>query len=61
MQPIWCTIPVLAVAFLYYVWRTHVYLLARRRKLLRERVAWMLWVMAEEVEVCEPETSQPCS
>jgi hypothetical protein len=54
-------IPVLAITFLYYIWRTHMYLLAHRQKVLRERVTWMLWVMAQEIEAREPETSQPCS
>jgi hypothetical protein len=61
MQPIWCTVSIFAVAFLYYIWRTHMFLLERRQRLLRDRVTWMLWVMAEEIEACEPEPSHPCS
>jgi hypothetical protein len=37
----------LAVAAVYYLWRDLVWLRLRRRRLLRCRLAYMLWVMAE--------------
>jgi hypothetical protein len=38
----------LAVATVYYVWRAAVQAGARRLRRQRERVAYMLWVMAEQ-------------
>ncbi len=55
MQPIWCNVAVLAVALLFYIWRTHIQMTQRRTAALRERVAYMLWVMAERAE--SPATS----
>jgi hypothetical protein len=50
MQPIWCNVAALAVALIFFIWRTHQQVRLRRDRLLRERVAHMLWVMAEEAE-----------
>lgn len=36
-----------AVAFTYCIYRTHQRLATKRRKQLSQRVAYMLWVMAE--------------
>ncbi len=47
MQPIWCNVAALAVALIFYLWRTYRHLLLRRQRQLRERVAYMLWVMAQ--------------
>ncbi len=50
MEMLCCNTAALAVALLYYTWRAyHQALLARRRR-LRERVAYMLWVMAERMD-----------
>jgi hypothetical protein len=38
-----------AVAALYYVWRAHYQVRLRRHRLLRERVTYMLWVMAQGI------------
>lgn len=49
MQPLWCNVAALAVALLFYVWRTHARLRSRRQRALRERVTYMLWVAASQV------------
>ena len=55
MQPIWCNVAALAVALIFFIWRTHQQVRLRRDRLLRERVAHLLWVMVEEVEdLAEP-------
>jgi hypothetical protein len=54
MQPIWCNVAALAVALLFYVWRTHRHLLERRQRVLRQRVAYMLWVMADQADESFP-------
>ena len=50
MDPMLSTLPTLMVTAVYYCW--HVYHLEKRRRirLLRERVTYMLWVMAVETE-----------
>jgi hypothetical protein len=52
MQPIVANMAALAVATLYYLWRAHY---QTRQRVLRQRVAYMLWVMAQGVE--EPDLS----
>ena len=49
MQPLWGNVAALAVAIIFYVYRAHQQVRVRRR-VLRERVAYMLWVMAQRVE-----------
>ncbi len=39
----------LAVALIFYAWREYLQKL-RRRRLLKERVTYMLWVMADRVD-----------
>jgi hypothetical protein len=46
MQPIWTSVAALAVAGIFYTWRAWHQVQHRRARLLRERVAYMLWVMA---------------
>jgi hypothetical protein len=41
-----CGLAALAVAGIYYGWRAYFHTLLRRQRTLRERVAFMLWVMA---------------
>lgn len=53
MPTIYCSIAALAVAGLYYSWRGYAHQLLYRQRVLRERVAYMLWVMANQVE-CGP-------
>ncbi len=50
MQPLSGYVATLAVAVVYYVWRGYVQLQLRRQRLLRERVAYLLWVMAERID-----------
>jgi hypothetical protein len=40
----------LAVASIFYIYRGYAYALLRRQRVLRERVAYMLWVMATNRE-----------
>lgn len=46
MQMICCNMAALAVAGLYYYWRAYSHSVCQRERMLRERVAYMLWVMA---------------
>jgi hypothetical protein len=41
----------LAVAIIFYTWRSYARILHQRDQRLRERVAYMLWAMAEQVDV----------
>jgi hypothetical protein len=60
MQPIVTNMAALAVASLYYLWRAHYQTRQRRRHLLRQRVAYMLWVMAGQVESSDSGLSITC-
>lgn len=46
----------LSVAAIYYAWRAH--FLVHRRRVLRERVAYMLWVTAQAFDPPRPVQSQ---
>jgi hypothetical protein len=46
MQPMWANIAALTVAIIYYTWRNFDDIRRRRDRLLRERVAYMLWTIA---------------
>ena len=50
MQAIVTNVAALAVANLYYFWRAHYQGRQRRDRVLRQRVAYMLWVMAERIQ-----------
>ncbi|HVS39574.1 MAG TPA: hypothetical protein VMS17_28715 [Gemmataceae bacterium] len=50
MQMLFCNAAALAVALLFYTWRAYHQALLARRRVLRERVAYMLWVIAERME-----------
>lgn len=60
MQPIVTNIAALAVATLYYLWRAHYQTRQRRQRVLRERVAYMLWVMADQVQRNDSGLSMAC-
>ena len=47
MQPIWANLAAVVVVALYYLWRNLDRAQRRRELLLRERVAYMLWSLAE--------------
>jgi hypothetical protein len=49
MQTIYCGLCALAVAVIYYGWREYHQRHELRQKVLRGRVAYMLWVMANRV------------
>jgi hypothetical protein len=38
----------LSVATIFYIWRNYAQFLGRKNRVLRERVAYMLWVMAHK-------------
>jgi hypothetical protein len=50
MQPFLSSWAALAVALIFYLWKTHCYVLQRRQRILRERVAYMLWVTANRLD-----------
>jgi hypothetical protein len=55
MQPILGNVAALAVALIFYTWRMFNNVQERRKRVLCQRVAYMLWVMAEQAEApCEP-------
>ena len=47
MQVLYCGVAALAVAAIYYYWRAW---WRSRMRLLRERVTYMLWVIAKQIE-----------
>ena len=49
MQVLYGSVPILAVAMIYCLWQIYRRHWWRRHQLLRQRVAYMLWVMAQEV------------
>jgi hypothetical protein len=50
MQPIVTNMAALGVATLFYLWRAHYQTRLRRQRVLCQRVAYMLWVMAERIQ-----------
>jgi hypothetical protein len=50
MHPMTGSIAALAVASIYYVWKTYFQLQLRRERTLCERVTYMLWVVAQHAE-----------
>jgi hypothetical protein len=50
MHPMTGSVAALAVASIYYVWKSYFQLQLRRERALRERVAHMLWIMAQQIE-----------
>lgn len=49
MQVAYCNLAVVTVTAIFYVWRNYASTELNRQRVLRERVAYMLWVMAHEV------------
>ena len=49
MQPMYSSVAALAVASIFYVWRHYFHFQMNRHRILRERVAYMLWVSANNV------------
>jgi hypothetical protein len=50
MSPIWSSVAALAVAVIYYIYRAYAQVQERKKRMLRQRVAYMLWVMANGME-----------
>jgi hypothetical protein len=50
MNPICCSIAALIIAVIFYVYRAYLQVQLNRQKVLRERVAYLLWVVAERVK-----------
>jgi hypothetical protein len=50
MQAICGSCAALLVAAIYYAWRGRLQQLWQRQQLLRARVAFMLWVMADQAD-----------
>ncbi len=59
MYPILANVAALAVAALFYLWRSHYEARRQRQRLQRQRVAYLLWVIAERVEETDPSLSLP--
>jgi hypothetical protein len=49
MPTIVCGLSSLMVAGIFYSWRSYQDLVAQKHRQLRERVAYMLWVMAKTI------------
>jgi hypothetical protein len=58
MSLLWCNVAAWAVALLYCFWKTRQALAKRRRVVLRQRVAYMLWVMAERPDDARPRSGR---
>ncbi len=50
MEMLCCNVAALSVALLYYTWRAYHQARLVRDRVLRERVAYMLWVVAERMD-----------
>jgi hypothetical protein len=50
LQPIVTALPTLAVATVYCFWNVYYAVQKKRERRLRERVTFMLWEMANQIE-----------
>jgi hypothetical protein len=50
MPALYGSVATLAVASIYYVWKVYIQARIQREQMLRERVAYMLWVLAHDAE-----------
>jgi hypothetical protein len=50
MQVLYCNFAALAVAGLFYCWRAYSNVNHERERSLRQRVAYLLWVVAGQTE-----------
>jgi hypothetical protein len=48
MQTVFCSLCALSVATIFYGWREYQSRNNRRERVLRERVTYMLWVIAKQ-------------
>jgi hypothetical protein len=49
MPAIVCSVAAFTVASLFYAWRYHQDTVLKQHRQLRERIAFLLWVMAHQV------------
>ncbi len=49
MPLVWCNLAALTIALIYYAWRERFVESVRRRRVLHERVAYLLWCVANQV------------
>jgi hypothetical protein len=54
MNLLWCNAAAWTVAVLYGLWKVHQLRDGRQRMLLRQRVAYMLWVVADGADPIRP-------
>ncbi len=57
MSLFWCAAGLAAVTVVYLYWRSYRVALGRRQSVLRERIALMLWVMADPDD--DPDDKNP--
>jgi hypothetical protein len=57
MNPLVGSIATLAVAVIFYIWQLYNRIRMQKQRHLRKRVAYMLWVMANEDEEASCETT----
>jgi len=57
MHPLVGSIATLAVSIIFYTWQLYSQIRVQKQRTLRERVAFMLWVMANEDEDATCETT----
>ena len=60
MQPIVSNMAALAVAMLFYIWRAHNQTRIQRQRKLCERVAFMLWTVADQIRSSDSGLSAVC-
>jgi hypothetical protein len=48
MPAIVCSLAAFTVASIFYVWRAHYEAYIKKEQRLRQRVAYLLWVMADQ-------------
>jgi hypothetical protein len=60
MQPIVTPFTALVVAMLYYLWRAYYQVYQRRRRILCQRVACLLWAVAEQIKNSDSDLSAAC-
>lgn len=49
MQVAYCNLAVVSIAAIFYGWRNYSHVYLNRQRILRERVTYMLWVMANQI------------
>lgn len=60
MQLLLTNMTALAVAMLYYLWRAQYHMLLRRRRVLCQRVAYLLWAAAGQIQSSDSGLSASC-